>query len=124
MRPKGLKKTAQDIAADYLGLIWEYTKNDISERLGNSEWGKTHALKVILTVPAVWSATAKSRTLQAARTAGLPTNIILVPEPEAAALAILKDRGKMGGTEVIPHHTKFRVICIELILLRSLTTFL
>jgi hypothetical protein len=112
------------MAGDYLGLIWEYTKNDISERLRNSEWGKAHALRVILTVPAVWSATAKSRTLQAARTAGLPNNITLVPEPEAAALAVLRDKDKMRGTEVIPHHTKFGVICIELILLRSLTTFL
>ncbi|OCL06073.1 actin-like ATPase domain-containing protein [Glonium stellatum] len=99
IRPRGLKKTAQDMAADYLRMIWEYTKSDISEQLGNIEWGRTHALKVILTVPAVWSATAKSRTLEAARIAGLPANIVLVPEPEAAALAILRDKDRMEETQ-------------------------
>ena len=83
-------KTAQAVVADYLRLLWEYTLDDIKKF--HPDYQDIYALRVVLTVPAIWSPTAKDKTLKAARTAGMPGNIRLVTEPEAAALATLKDK--------------------------------
>lgn len=88
-----LHKTAEEIAADYFRLLWQYIQDDI-QRVKGDNWRSIYTLKVVLTVPAIWSATAKERTLNAAQAAGLPENLTLVTEPEAAALAVLKDRNE------------------------------
>ncbi|KAL8682228.1 MAG: hypothetical protein Q9224_001022 [Gallowayella concinna] len=88
-----LHKTAEEIAADYFRLLWQYIKDDI-QRVKGDNWKSIYTLKVVLTVPAIWSATAKERTLNAAHAAGLPETLTLVTEPEAAALAVLKDRNE------------------------------
>lgn len=85
-----LGKTPQEAASDYLRLLWRYTKEDIRRHYPDFE--VIYALRVVLTVPAIWTPVAKDRTLQAARDAGFPEQITLVTEPEAAALATLKDR--------------------------------
>ena len=85
-------KTAQGVVADYLRLLWEYTLNDI--RKFHPDFQAIFALRVVLTVPAVWSHAAKERTSKAARLAGLPEDITLVTEPEAAALATLKEKAE------------------------------
>ena len=85
-------KTAQGVVADYLRLLWGYTLDDI--RKFHPDYQETYALRVVLTVPAVWSHAAKDRTSQAARLAGLPEDITLVTEPEAAALATLKEKAE------------------------------
>ena len=84
------KKTAQEVVADYLRLLWDYTKNDI--RRFHPDFEDIFALRVVLTVPAIWSPAAKDKTLHAAKSAGMPGDIQLVTEPEAAALATLKDK--------------------------------
>ncbi|RSL54238.1 hypothetical protein CEP54_009995 [Fusarium duplospermum] len=89
-----LNKTAEEVIGDYLGQIWEYTKEDIRKRVGDNDWQKNFELHVVLTVPAMWSHVAKDRTLKAARRAGLPEDIHLVTEPEAAALATLHDKAE------------------------------
>ncbi len=89
---KKIDKTAQGVVADYLRLLWEYTLDDI--RKYHPDFKEIFALRVVLTVPAVWSHAAKERTLQAARLAGLPDDITLVTEPEAAALATLKEKAE------------------------------
>lgn len=88
-----LGKTAEDVAADYLSLIWKYTLEDIKKDRG-PDWHSVYALKLILTVPAIWSPAAKDRTLRVARRADIAENIQidLVTEPEAAALAVLKGK--------------------------------
>jgi molecular chaperone DnaK (HSP70) len=86
-----LKKTAEDVAADYLRLIWEYTRDDI-RRMKGDDWETMYTVKAVLTVPAIWSPAAKDRTEKVARAAGLPKNISLVSEPEAAALAVMQAR--------------------------------
>ena len=86
-----IKKTPQEVAADYLRQIWDYTKEEIRKYQGQ-DFEKVYALRVILTVPAVWSHAAMENSIQAARAAGMPSDIVLVKEPEAAALATLKDR--------------------------------
>ncbi|KAG9188814.1 hypothetical protein G6011_07519 [Alternaria panax] len=94
-----LDKSAEDVAADYLRLLWQYTKEHI-ERIEGATWEKIYSLRVVLTVPAIWSAIAKEKTLRAAKTAGLPDDIELVSEPEAAALAILKEKDQEKKLEV------------------------
>ncbi|PSN58712.1 actin-like ATPase domain-containing protein [Corynespora cassiicola Philippines] len=88
-----LGKSAEDVATDYFRCIWQYTKEAIEEKKGTS-WESTYTLKLVITVPAIWSQIAKEATLNAARRAGLPTDILLVTEPEAAALAVLKAKDK------------------------------
>ncbi|KAH8690418.1 hypothetical protein GQ44DRAFT_833025 [Phaeosphaeriaceae sp. PMI808] len=86
-----LGKTAETVATDLLRLIWTYTKEDIS-RVRGDDWESSYTLSVVLTVPAIWSPKAKEKTLQIARQAGLPDNLKLVSEPEAAALAVLNEK--------------------------------
>ncbi|KAF2200940.1 actin-like ATPase domain-containing protein [Delitschia confertaspora ATCC 74209] len=88
---RSLNKTAEDVAADYLRIIWEYAKEDISRMKGDN-WESMYNLKVVLTVPAIWSPAAKDKTEKVARAAGLPKDISLVSEPEAAALAVMKEK--------------------------------
>ncbi|KAL8790194.1 MAG: hypothetical protein Q9213_000725 [Squamulea squamosa] len=86
-----LHKTVEEVTADYFRLLWQYIQDDI-QRVKGDKWRSIYSLKVILTVPAIWSATAKEKTLNAADSASLSENLTLVTEPEAAALAVLKDR--------------------------------
>lgn len=92
-----MNKTPEDVAADFLRIIWNYTKEDIQKHRG-SEWESIYTVKAVLTVPAIWSPLAKDKTLEIARKAGLPDEIELVTEPEAAALAVLKERCDDGDT--------------------------
>lgn len=85
-------KTAQEVVADYLKLLWDYTIDDI--RKFHPDYKDIFSLRVVLTVPAIWSHRAKEKTLQAAKIAGMPGEIKLVTEPEAAALATLKDKAE------------------------------
>lgn len=86
-----LTKTAEDVAADYLRMIWNYAKEDIVKHRGDN-WESIYTPKCVLTVPAIWSPAAKDKTLKIARMAGLPQDIDLVTEPEAAALAVFKEK--------------------------------
>ena len=93
-----LKKTAQEVVAEYLNLLWDYTLNDI--RMLQPDYQNIFGLRVILTVPAMWSPAAKHKILQAAQRAGIPGDIKLVTEPEAAALATLKDKAAENSLKV------------------------
>lgn len=101
-----LNKKADDVAVDYLRMVWQYTKDDIQRKQGDN-WETIYKLRVVLTVPAIWSAGAKERTLSIAKAAGLPEDISLVSEPEAAALAVLKEKNdedaslQVGDTFVV-----------------------
>lgn len=97
-----LKKTAVEVVADYLRFLWAYTKDDIRRRQGD-DYLSIYSLRIILTVPAIWSDAAKDKTLQAARLAGLPSDITLVTEPEAAALATLRDKAETSNLKVNHH---------------------
>lgn len=86
-----LDKTAEDVAADYLQMLWSYAKEDIQKVRGD-DWESIYSVKVVLTVPAIWSPAAQDKTMKIARKAGLPETMSLVTEPEAAALAVLKEK--------------------------------
>lgn len=90
---ENMNKNAENVAADYLRLIWAYTKADITRVKGDG-WESTYELKIVLTVPAIWTPAARDRTTRVAQLAGIPGNIVLVTEPEAAALAVLKDKNE------------------------------
>ena len=92
-----LNKSAEDVAVDYLRKIWEYTIDDIHKVRGD-DWRDIYTIRAVMTVPAIWSPGAMERTLNIARKAGLPDDVCLVREPEAAALAVLKDRKEDGDT--------------------------
>ena len=86
-------KQAVDVVADYLSCLWQYATREIERKQG-VDFRDTYQIKVVMSVPAMWSPIAKQRTLQAAKQAGLGDKISLVTEPEAAALATLKDRNE------------------------------
>ncbi|KAF2264554.1 hypothetical protein CC78DRAFT_463345, partial [Lojkania enalia] len=92
-----LGKTAEVVATDLLRFIWRYTKEDIGKVRGD-DWESVYTLSVVLTVPAIWPLKEKDRTLRIAREAGLPDNLKLVSEPEAAALSVLKERSDEGAS--------------------------
>ncbi|KAF8420973.1 hypothetical protein EV426DRAFT_610121 [Tirmania nivea] len=88
---KKVGKTAEEVVKDYLKCLWDYTIEHLKRKKGPN-FQRVYTVKVVLTVPAVWSALAKDRTLRAAKLAGIPAESKLVTEPEAAALALLKDK--------------------------------
>lgn len=88
-----LDKTTEDVVTDYLKCLWAHTITHLKRKIGE-DFQEMYNLNVVLTVPAVWSAFAKDRTLRAAKQAGLPTASQLVTEPEAAALVLLKQKSE------------------------------
>ena len=95
-----VNKTACAVVGDYLKFLWNYTLDDIKNFHPNYQ--ALYELRVVLTVPAMWRPAAKDKTLQAARLAGVPGDIELVTEPEAAALATLEDKAKENSLQVRP----------------------
>ncbi|KAK7701749.1 hypothetical protein SLS57_011631 [Botryosphaeria dothidea] len=99
---EALGKSAQDVVTDYLAQLWAWVQDDIG-RYNGAHWTSIYSLKVVLTVPAIWSPLAKDNTERAAKAAGMPEDILLVTEPEAAALAVLKDTtSEMPGPQIQP----------------------
>ena len=94
-----LGKTGQEVVTEYLKQLWKYTETEISRKKGD-DWKSIFRVRVVLTVPAVWTAGAKDRTIQAPRAAGLPESIEIVTEPEAGALAVLRDKEEMKDLDV------------------------
>jgi molecular chaperone DnaK (HSP70) len=92
-----LHKSAEDVVADYLGLLWKTVLEAIRTVLGAAMDGQP--LRVVLTFPAIWPVYAQHRMKAAAETAGIldprigaePTKLHLCAEPEAAALAVMHD---------------------------------
>ncbi|KAH7357222.1 hypothetical protein BKA65DRAFT_592706 [Rhexocercosporidium sp. MPI-PUGE-AT-0058] len=89
---KSLNKSPEEVVADYLKVLWNYTMDDIRQEVKEDNWKRDYALKVVITVPAMWSDAAKDKTKKAALLAGMPDNITMITEPEAAALSIIRDK--------------------------------
>jgi len=89
-------KTAVDVVTDYLSAVYKHTRATIKKDYlpsFSSRIGTDIPLQFVLTVPAVWSDSAKALTLKAARAAGMDEShakIQLVSEPEAAAIHCLR----------------------------------
>ncbi|KAK3616099.1 hypothetical protein LTR22_027179 [Elasticomyces elasticus] len=82
-------KDVGTIVAEYLSALFTYAKRELCEWYGE-DFVATTKLTVVLTVPAVWSDTAKDATLKAAEAAGMGDSLAMVSEPEAAAIYTLQ----------------------------------
>ncbi|KAK8068095.1 hsp70 protein [Apiospora saccharicola] len=87
---KSLPKPAVDIAADYIGAVYNHALQEI-RKSSVGGFFDTCERDVVLTVPAVWSDKAKDLTLQAATKAGLGP-ALMIKEPEAAAIYTLSEQ--------------------------------
>ncbi|KAK6856748.1 hypothetical protein PG995_006935 [Apiospora arundinis] len=87
---RNLPKPAVDVAADYIGAVYNHALGKIRESSVGNFFDKCER-EVILTVPAVWSDKAKNLTLQAATKAGLGS-VSMIKEPEAAAIYTLSEQ--------------------------------
>lgn len=85
-------KSPETAVSNYLTALWSFVLEQLRRKIGQ-DFERTFSIRVVLTCPAIWSDLAKHKTLSAAYAAGMPrTRTTLVPEPEAAALAVLKER--------------------------------
>lgn len=84
-------KTVMEAVSDYLAQIYKHTMETLIRRYGETFMSLTK-VQFILTVPAVWSDSAKDGTLKAAEKAGMGKRheLQLISEPEAAAVYTLK----------------------------------
>lgn len=90
--PEG--KTAKEVTIDYLKLVREHIF-EIFEKENGSKTFQELPMSVYFTHPATWSHGARSATQEAALEAGFAARkgdtFTLIPEPEAAAVAAMKD---------------------------------
>lgn len=85
------EKTVMEAVSDYLSQIYKHTMETLTRRYGETFMQLTK-VQFVLTVPAVWSDSAKDATLKAAEKAGMGNrhDLKLISEPEAAAVYTLK----------------------------------
>ncbi|OWY57130.1 hypothetical protein AA0119_g9414 [Alternaria tenuissima] len=85
------EKTVMEAVSDYLSQIYKHTMETLTRRYGETFISLTK-VEFVLTVPAVWSDSAKDATLKAAEKAGMGNRheLKLISEPEAAAVYTLK----------------------------------
>ncbi|KAL4986074.1 hypothetical protein BDW68DRAFT_198313 [Aspergillus falconensis] len=103
-------KTPVGLVADYLQALWQHTMDTVNKALGDFVVDGLR-FHVAITVPAIWKAYARQSMQDAAKSAGIlkprkagETTLSFVPEPEAAALSTLCERGrriKKGDVYVI-----------------------
>ncbi|GAB1315554.1 hypothetical protein MFIFM68171_05764 [Madurella fahalii] len=84
-------KEAEELTTAYLKNIWFYTQEHIRRTIGLG-WNAIYTTKIVVGVPAIWKQSAKKKVSILASSAGLPGDISVVSEPEAAALAVFRDR--------------------------------
>jgi hypothetical protein len=96
---KRLKKTVLDVISDYLRFLWNHILERLRIRLTAAAFDNM-VLKVVLTVPAIWDHNAHDQMRNAVERAGITnyrpcgkTEVSLIAEPAAAALATYFDAG-------------------------------
>lgn len=81
------EKRPVDFAADFLTGIHTFVHQEFLPRHYGEQFLQNQKMTYILTVPAIWSDSAKALTRIAATRAGIPDEkLLLITEPEAAAL--------------------------------------
>lgn len=99
---KKIGKPPVDVAADYIGAIYQHALKRIEAKYPNGYVSMLDK-QFVLSVPAVWSDKAKDMTMKAARNAGIHP-VQLIKEPEAAALFTLhylKNQGLEVGDAIV-----------------------
>jgi molecular chaperone DnaK (HSP70) len=99
-------KTPVEFIAEYLSRLWAHSIKAI-KRAEGAQVVERCDMRVVITVPADWAPYTHDRVRKAARLAGIEAplgsskvKISLLSEPEAAALATLRDMGKKATVEV------------------------
>ncbi|KAJ4131118.1 hypothetical protein NW768_006660 [Fusarium equiseti] len=89
-----------EIIADFLRKLWDHSLESIKRGLGADLVQRTK-FHVVITLPAIWPPYAQQRMKQAAQQSGIlnvrsagTTTLRFISEPEAAALATIKDLSK------------------------------
>ena len=109
-------KTPVDFAADYIKEVHDFVLREVLPKDFGNAFLANQRIKYVLTVPAIWTDKAIDLTKTAAVRSGIPEeDLILVTEPEAAALYCstlchevdLKDKDRFlicdaGGGTVVP----------------------
>jgi molecular chaperone DnaK (HSP70) len=94
------------IIASFLRKLWDHSVESIRRAIGaeSFEQSKFH---VVITLPAIWPPYAQNQMKQAAQQSGIldvrpagTTTLQFISEPEAAALATIKDMGKRSTIKV------------------------
>ncbi|KAF4335273.1 hypothetical protein FBEOM_10923 [Fusarium beomiforme] len=93
----GIKKDPVDVIACFLRKIWNHAIDSIRRRIGTELLQKSR-FHVVITLPVIWPPYAQQRMKQAATASGIldarscgETKLRFISEPEAAALATIKD---------------------------------
>ncbi|KAI7255473.1 actin-like ATPase domain-containing protein [Hortaea werneckii] len=98
------QKNVGTAVAEYPTSLFDHTKEVLNRRYGEF-FVATTKLQVVLTVPAVWSDKAQDATVKAAEAAGMGSDIMVISEPEAAAVyalqAIQPNNLKIGHNFVV-----------------------
>ncbi|WZH40085.1 mitochondrial-type heat shock 70 [Fusarium acuminatum] len=96
----GIKKDPVEVIACFLRKIWNHAIDSICRSVGVDLVQKSR-FHVVITLPAIWPPYAQQRMKQAARVSGIlddrscgETTLRFISEPEAAALATIKDLSK------------------------------
>ncbi|KAK2038571.1 actin-like ATPase domain-containing protein [Colletotrichum somersetense] len=106
---KDANKDPVDVITSYLRRLWNHSIESIDLSTGNDlvNMCKFH---VVVTLPAIWPEYAKTRMQRAAKNAGLleerpagQTTLAFITEPEAAALATMRDLAGRPNIKVGDH---------------------
>lgn len=99
-------KSTLEIIACFVGHLWNHTIASISSSIGAELLAKCK-FRVVITVPAIWTPKAHMRMRKAAEMSGIlakrscgDTKLSLISEPEAAALATMKDFSRRSTIKV------------------------
>jgi hypothetical protein len=94
---RAIGKSPEDAVADYLRMLWDHAISSIKRDRGARAVDGL-PFRVVITIPAVWPPYAEKKMKNAAQKAGILqprtcglTTLDLVSEPEAAALATLRE---------------------------------
>lgn len=101
-----IKKEPIEIIATFLRKLWDHSLDSIKRAIGVDVLKRTK-LQVVITLPAIWPPYAQQRMKQAAQQSGIldgrpagATTLQFISEPEAAALATIKDLAKRSPIQV------------------------
>ncbi|KAF5263244.1 hypothetical protein FOXYS1_6008 [Fusarium oxysporum] len=101
-----MRKDPVEVIACYLRKIWNHAIDSIQRAVG-AELLQKSPFHVVITLPAIWPPYAQQRMKQAAKTSGIldarscgETKLRFISEPEAAALATIKDLSKRSTIKV------------------------
>ncbi|KAM0209640.1 hypothetical protein ACHAQI_006381 [Fusarium lateritium] len=100
-----IKKEPIEIIATFLRKLWDHSLDSITRAIGADILKRTK-LQVVITLPAIWPPYAQQRMKQAAQQSGIldgrpagATTLRFISEPEAAALATIKDLAKRSNIQ-------------------------